>query len=79
MRQAEAVIIRASVDHAKNFGLSSKGTGTLLKCFKEESDTINLTFYEDHLKMMNGLSRRGQEGILEDCLRGLDQEGWLST
>lgn len=75
MRQAEAVIIWASVDHAKNFALSSKGTRTLLKCFKEQSERINLTFCKDHLKMMNGLSRRGQEGILEDRLRGLDQEG----
>lgn len=73
------MIIWASVDHAKNFGLSSEGTRTLLKCFKEDSDTINVIFYKDHLKMMNVLGRRGQEGILEDCFTGLDQEGRLST
>lgn len=50
-----------------------------MKCFKEESDTINVIFYKDPLKMMNALGRRGQEGILEDCFRGLDQERRLST
>lgn len=72
------MIIWAFVDQAKNFGFSSKSTRTLLKCFKE-SATINLTLYKDHLMMMNGLGRTGQECILEDCFRGLDQKGYLST
>lgn len=73
------MIIWAFVDQAKNFGFSSKSTRTFLKCFKKESATINLTLYKDHLMMVNGLGRMGQEWILEDYFRGLDQKGYLST